>query len=218
MALHPVDFIPRVVAELLASQGRALTVGDYLPRGHHFYARVMNPLHDGAGKPLPWSTFAVGEREADATTKWAELLDDTKGVDATEGTIDPAVAATLARILGAHTSTPTECFFLIWEGYAGMRDVLRETAQITMFPDRQMLILAGDVADGGEAFDGVDGGRSAQWWIPADGAWAVANDLFGASVYVAGQEEVITAILAADDIESYQATASTQILAEKFRP
>ena len=97
-----------------------------------------------------------------------------------------------------------------------MRDDLRDTASITIPPDREVLILAGDLADGAEPFDGMDGGRSAQWWMPSDGAWAVGNDLYGASVYVSGTEELITAILAADSIEAYRATASMQIVAEEW--
>ena len=52
--------------------------------------------------------------------------------------------------------------------------------------------------------------------MPADGAWAVGNDLYGASVYVSGTEELIAAILAADDIEAYRATATMQIVSEEW--
>ncbi|WP_104125913.1 hypothetical protein [Cryobacterium sp. Y57] len=193
-----------------------MTVGDYLPRGHRSYARVMNPLHDDAGQPMAWRALAKEQSEVDASTKWTDLSDTAREVERTIGTIDPHVAATLARLLRAHTSAPTECFFLVWEGYAGMRDDLRDTASITILPDREVLILAGDLADGAEPFDGMDGGRSAQWWMPADGVWAVGNDLYGASVYVSGTEELITAILAADSIEAYRATASMQIVAEEW--
>ncbi|TFD51011.1 hypothetical protein E3T55_08140 [Cryobacterium frigoriphilum] len=97
-----------------------------------------------------------------------------------------------------------------------MRDDLRDTASIKILPGRKVLILAGDLADGGEPFDGMAGGRSAQWWMPADGVWAVGNDLYGASVYVSGTEELISAILAADDIEAYRAAAWMQIVAEEW--
>ena len=216
MALHPIGLVPHVIAELPSLQGGSMTVGDYLPRGHASYARVMNPLHDDDGQPLAWRTFAAEQSEVDATTKWTDLNDGEREVNPTIGTIEPAVAATLARLLRAHTSAPTECFFLVWEGYAGMRDDLRDTASITILPDRVVLVLAGDLVDGGEPFEGMDGGRSAQWWMPADGVWAVGNDLYGASVYVSGTEELITDILAAGDIEAYRATASMQIVAEEW--
>lgn len=216
--LHPVDLIPNVVLDLPSLQGRPMTVGDYLPSGHVSYARVMNPLLDDDGRPLPWSRFAVDQSEVDATMKWANLNDVALNLNRTIGTINPAVAETLIHILRAHTSTPGECFFLVWEGYSGMRDDLRDTEHITMLPDREMLILAGNLADAGETFDGMDDGRSAQWWIPSDGAWAVGNDLYGASIYVSGTDELITAILAAKGIESYRATASMQIVAEEYHP
>jgi hypothetical protein len=216
MALHPIGLVPHVIAELPSLQGGSMTVGDYLPRGHASYARVMNPMHDDNGQPLAWWTFAAEQSEVDATTKWTDLNVGAREVNRTIGTIEPGVAATLARLLRAHTSAPTECFFLVWEGYAGMRDDLRDTASIKILPGRKVLILAGDLADGGEPFDGMAGGRSAQWWMPADGVWAVGNDLYGASVYVSGTEELITAILAADDIEAYRATASMQIVSEEW--
>ena len=97
-----------------------------------------------------------------------------------------------------------------------MRDDLRDTVSITILPDRKVLILGGDLADGAEPFEGLANGRSAQWWMPADGVWAVGNDLYGASVYVSGTEELIAAILAADDIEAYRATASMQIVSEEW--
>ena len=218
MALHPIRHVPYVIAELPSLQGTSMTVGDYLPRGHVAYARVMNPMRNDAdddGHPLAWSTFATAPSEVDATTKWTDLIDNEPDVDLKVGTIEPAVAATLARLLRAHTTTPTECFFLVWEGYADIRADLRNAASITLMPERHMHILAGDLADGAEPVDGTDGGRRAQWWMPADGVWAVGNDLYGASVYVSGTEELITAILAADDIEAYHATASMQIIAEE---
>ena len=94
-----------------------------------------------------------------------------------------------------------------------MRADLRKTASIMLMPERRMHVL-----DGAELFEGVAGGRSAQCWIPADGVWAVGNDLYGASVHVSGTEELITAILAAAaaDIEAYRASASMQIVAEEW--
>ena len=216
MVLHPIRTVPRVIAELPSLQGGSMTVGDYLPRGHVSYARVMNPMRDDNGRPLAWRTFAAEQSEVDAMSKWADLLDDKPDVDVRVGTIEPAVAATLARLLRDHTATPTECFFLVWEGYADLRADLRKAASIMLMPEHRMHVLVGDLADGAEPFEGVAGGRSAQWWIPADGVWAVGNDLYGASVYVSGTEELISAILAADDIEAYRASASMQIVAEEW--
>jgi hypothetical protein len=49
-----------------------MTVGDYLPREHRSYARVMNPMRDDDGQPLAWWTFAAERSEVDATTKWTD--------------------------------------------------------------------------------------------------------------------------------------------------
>ena len=194
-----------------------MTVGQYLLGGHASFVRVMNPVR-GHGIPArSWASYAAGSVKVDATTRWNDLVDMASPDRPDMGTIDPEVAVTLSRILRSHTRTPTDCFFLVWEGYAGLRaDVL--TAASVEFPfGRWMFVLAGDLRDGGETVESV-GGRTAQWWLPADGAWVVGNDLYGASVYISGSEKLIADILAAHDIEAYRATASTVIVAEEFEP
>lgn len=194
-----------------------MTVGHYLLGGHASFVRVMNPVR-GHGIPArSWASYAAGSVKVDATTRWNDLVDMASPDRPDMGTIDPEVAVTLSRILRSHTRTPTDCFFLVWEGYAGLRaDVL--TAASVEFPfGRWMFVLAGDLRDGGETVESV-GGRTAQWWLPADGAWVVGNDLYGASVYISGSEKLIADILAAHDIEAYRATASTVIVAEEFEP
>lgn len=194
-----------------------MTVGQYLLGGHASFVRVMNPVR-GHGIPArSWASYAAGSVKVDATTRWNDLVDMASPDRPDMGTIDPEMAVTLSRILRSHTRTPTDCFFLVWEGYAGLRaDVL--TAASVEFPfGRWMFVLAGDLRDGGETVESV-GGRTAQWWLPADGAWVVGNDLYGASVYISGSEKLIADILAAHDIEAYRATASTVIVAEEFEP
>lgn len=132
------------------------------------------------------------------------------------GSVDPDTAHALARILRAHTTTPTECSFLVWEGYAGIRDHLLPAARVKLNPDRSMLVLFGDANDGAESVAELPLIRTPQWWLPNDGAWAVGNDIYGSSVYVAGTEEAITAILEADGLEAHRATSSMAIVAEEL--
>ncbi len=104
----------------------------------------------------------------------------------------------------------------MWKGYAGLRDDLLPAVQVNLTPDRSMLILSGDLDDGSESVDRPPFLRTPQWWVPGDGAWAVGNDIYGTSVYVAGTEDAIAAILADQHIEAYRATPSMQIVAEEF--
>ncbi|WP_146069514.1 hypothetical protein [Cryobacterium sp. Y11] len=103
----------------------------------------MNPVPDGDGQLFAWRTCVAERIEVDAAMKWTDLNEREREANPIIGTIEPAVAATLARLLRPHTATPTDCFFLVWEGYSGMRDDLRGTSSITILPTRRALILAG---------------------------------------------------------------------------
>ena len=209
--------LPLVVSSLSLRLGDGLTVGQYLPRGHIAFARVMNPVRGYGILARSWASYAAGSVKVDATTCWNDLVDAASQDRPDIGTIDPEVAVTLSRILRSHTRTPTDCYFLVWEGYAGLRADVLAAASVELPFGRWMFVLAGDLRDGGETVESV-GGRSAQWWMPADAAWAVGNDLYGASVYISGSEELIADILAAHDIEAYRATASMVVIAEEFEP
>ena len=216
MTLRPAASLPLAISSLSLRLGDGMTVGQYLPGAHIAFARVMNPVRGYGISARPWASYATGPVKIGATTRWNDLV-DAAGQDRPDiGTIDPEVAVTLSRILRSHTRTPKDCFFLVWEGYAGLRADVLAAARVELPFGRWMFVLAGDLRDGGETVGSV-GARTAQWWLPADGAWAVGNDLYGASVYVSGSEELITDILAAHDIEAYRATASTVLFTEDFK-
>lgn len=216
MTLRPAGSVPSVVSAVAAQQGGSLTVGTYLPSRHTAFVRVLNPVRAESGSPRSWASVTKKALSVDATTKWNDAGDHSPHEQPETGSIDPEVARALARILRPHTTTPTECFFLAWEGYAGLRDDLRRAARIDLEPDRSMLILSGDLNDGAESFEEPPFIRSPQWWLPRDGAWAVGNDIYAASVYVAGTEEAISALLEAEDIEAYRAAPHRRIIAEEF--
>lgn len=215
MTLRPASSVPPVVSAVAARQSSQLTVGAYLPLADAAFARVMNPVRSGPGPAVTWSAVAGEGVVVGATTPWNDVVEDAPRGVPMAGSIDPSLARSLARILRAHTTTPAECFFLVWEGYAGLRDDLLPAVHVEFAPGRSMLILSGDLSDGSEAVDGPPF-RTPQWWLPGDGAWAVGNDIYGTSVYIAGTEEAISAILADQDIEAYRAPSSVQIIAEEF--
>ena len=218
MTLRATASLPSAVSALSLPQSADMTVGRYLPGGHASFVRVMNPVR-GQGIPArSWASYSAGSVKVDATTRWNDLVDGSSPDRPDKGTIDPEVAVTLSRILRSHTRTPADCYFLVWEGYAGLRADVLTAARVELPLARWMFVLTGDLRDGIETVGESVGGRTAQWWLPADGAWAVGNDLYGASVYISGSAELIEGILAADDIEAYRATASMVIVAEEFEP
>lgn len=216
MTLRPAAPIPSVVSSLSSRDGDEMTVSQYLVGDHVAFARVMNPVRGNGSPPRSWASYAAGLVKVDATTRWNDLVDDSSQDRPDIGTIDPEVAVTLSRILRSHTRTPSDCYFLVWEGYGGLRADVLTAPRVELPFARWMFVLAGDLRDGSEKVGESVGGRTAQWWLPIDGAWAVGNDLYGASAYISGSEELIAEILAADDIEAYRATESMLIVAEEF--
>ncbi|MDQ1571614.1 MAG: hypothetical protein QOF79_2288 [Actinomycetota bacterium] len=188
MSLRPASAVPLAVADLALRQAfRGLpSVGQYLPLSGARFARVMNVSKTGIAE------------------------------DIETGTIDVEVAAALATILRAHTSTPADCYFLVWEGYGPLLPGVRDGATVTLEPNREMHVLAGDLSDGAESIEEPPFARTALWWIPADGAWLVGNDIYGASVYVAASESAIAAILASEELESHAVEPTDELIAELF--
>jgi hypothetical protein len=226
MTLNPAAFVPPVVSTVAAQQGEQWTLGAYLPLKDAAFVRVMNPVRSDVGAPASWASIAGEGFVVDATTEWYDMADDRpddrpddRSDDRPdEGSLDPETARSLARILRSHTTTPAECSFLVWEGYAGFRDDLLPAVTIELTSGRPMLVLSGDLDDGAESVEETPWCRTPQWWIPADGAWLVGNDIYGMSVYVAGTADAIAEILADETIEAYRATPSTRIIAEEFAP
>lgn len=218
MSLHPAAFVPPVVSAMAAKQGEKRTIGAYLPLKDATFVRVMNPVRSEIAPTAAWASIALEGVVVDATTGWYDVAGDRSDGRPDEGSLDPETARSLARILRAHTTTPAECFFLVWEGYAGFRNDILPAVKIELTPGRSMLVLAGDLDDGNESVAEMPLSRTPQWWVPADGAWLVGNDLYGMSVYVAGTEDAIAEILADETIEAYRATSSMTIIAEEFAP
>ena len=216
MTLNRATSVPPMVSRVAAQQGEQWKVGAYLPLKDAAFARAMNPVRSDVAPPASWASIAGEGFVVDASTEWYDVADDRSDGRPDEGSLDPETARNLARILRAHTTTPAECFFLVWEGYAGFRDDLLPTVMIELTPGRPMLVLSGDLDDGTESVEETPWSRTPQWWVPADGAWLVGNDIYGMSVYVAGTEEAIAEILADETIEAYRATPSTGIIAEEF--
>lgn len=218
MTLNRATSLPLMVSGVATQQGDLRKVGAYLPLKDAAFARVMNPVRSDVAPPASWASIAGEGFVVDASTEWYDVADGRSDGRPDEGSLDPETARNLARILRAHTTTPAECFFLVWEGYAGFRDDLLPTVMIELTPGRPMLVLSGDLDDGSESVEETPRSRTPQWWVPADGAWLVGNDIYGMSVYVAGTEEAIAEILADETIEAYRATPSTGIIAEEMGP
>jgi hypothetical protein len=175
-------------------------VSTFVPETFPAVVRVLNPLLGAAGRKLSWAAAAqvlgivldrnaIGEHLCqDYEAKTGEQLN----VDF--GTLDWHVASALSDVLSRHTASPERCFFAVWAGYSDIRDDLTRAPMVVLPPEREMFLLEGPIEAAVEAVDESDSRRSVRWW-PADQAWCVGNDLYADSVYVAGSQDCISALV-----------------------
>ncbi|MBO1268840.1 hypothetical protein [Arthrobacter cavernae] len=224
MSLTPLTEVPEFLSSFLARvrpvQARTVLLDNLLPP-FPLYARVLNRAERGYGPTSSWQDLGGPGLEVDASTQWTDIVGSNPEAadwNVAMGSVDGSTAAGLAGILGRHTSTPEHCWFLFWEGYAGIGDGIgpATTATITVNPDRSMYVLTGPVADAMELAGGEFYLRRPLWWIPADGAWCVGNDLYGRSVYVGASVEALSEILQEPTLESHPVRGQHLVAAEDF--
>ncbi|WAP50419.1 hypothetical protein OL239_10045 [Arthrobacter sp. ATA002] len=222
MTLRSVLDVPPVLA-WRADHVRAstpVTLDCLIPATYPAYARVLNPAFSPTGQVFSWMQLAGSTLTVDASTQWDEIVSSSEYeldalVEPEMGTVATPTAARLARILEPKTTTPAECFFLVWEGYAGLRDDVRHSPTVTVSPDRLMHVLTGSVHDATEPVED-EPGRLPMWWLPADGAWCVGNDIYARSVFVGASIPVIAAIVRDPVLEAYATTGNHLIVPEDF--
>lgn len=218
MTLRPWALRPPILGSLSNSSTSSATIGQMLLPGMEAYARVLNPVRTPASRVRFWND--VSPKSVDSTTQWADLATDIsfdllRAREPETGGLDPMVAMKLAQVLRAYTATPGDCFFLVWEGYAGLLPIVRTAATIQIAPHaRRMHILKGQVEDATESIQSLPTPRLPMWWIPQDGAWCVGNDIYGRSVFVGASAEAISAIVNDPQLEAYLAEESQPLVAE----
>lgn len=220
MALLPCASIPALLDDLGLSRTGSVSVGEMLLPGMTAFARVFNPAQDRYGAPVRWDR--ISGHPIDGNTQWGELAAaagaDVANISPPEsGGLNPAVAVRLVEQLRTRTGTPDDCYFFVWEGYAGLRPELAEAVTIDLAPfSRRMHVLRGSVDDATESVETRPGSRLSLWWVLADGAWSLGNDIYGRSVFVAGTEELVARIVADPGLEAHAVNPGTLVVAEDF--
>ncbi|WP_067226081.1 hypothetical protein [Streptomyces sp. NBRC 109706] len=81
----------------------------------------------------------------------------------------------LFDVLAAHTRTPDDCYFCLWDGYGDIPDGGAGAARVVV-PARSYLLFRGSLTEaGGWGAGPMSPGPALAW--PADRAWCVANDV-----------------------------------------
>jgi hypothetical protein len=216
MTLRPAELVPEVIRTLPNTVRGPLSVQQLFPPQLRSFARIFNPAHDQNDAPLRWMEL-TGDKGLHAETGWLDVAHDSDSISEPHILgIDVDVARPLVEVLKAFTGTPEHVFFMTWEGYTGIDHDLSSATKVTIIFNRTMLILEGQLEDAMQSVDDWDKSRTAQWWIPEDGAWIVGNDIYGASTYVAGSAEAVAAVIASPLLEAIPVPGSARVIAEEL--
>jgi hypothetical protein len=216
--LHLVDDVSSADWIVASVRNFQYDVGSLLPVTFAAYARVFHPAGrasaGGEQVEVPWADVAAANaRITHAVMEWVALTGDwrfmTEGGQPGVWDYPPSIgvlpvrqAAGLAAVLERFTTTPSECWFAVWDGYGGAPDSLEATPRISM-PQRPMVLLRGPLSAASTAFPKRGWPESASLWWPEDRGWCVATDIDLMSTYVGGSVECITALLADDRLEAF---------------
>jgi hypothetical protein len=195
-------------------------VGDLLPAGFGAYARVLHPFED-SDQPRTWAEIArQNGRDVHALDDWSDLGASSGGAPV-QGSLPLEQLAALCDILGAHTDTPDECIFALWEGWPGWRPLTpppmlaaRAGAPLDIshaprvrFGGREHVLVSGRLSET-VALSYSD--RPGRWWAqsptgfwPADRRWCVITHPARTCTLVAGSVALVEDVLAASGLEAW---------------
>ncbi len=123
------------------------------------------------------------------------------------GTLTLGDATALVGILKRHTSTPSRCWFGVWDGYGGWES--RDTGAPSRpggampkveLPGRSYLLYKGPI-EGALAFPAPSFQTPNLWW-PSDHSWCVASEIDLNWTYVGGATALIQDLLRSRSLEA----------------
>ena len=146
--------------------------------------KIERPRDEGA-EPLVPSTYEAYVRV---------------GQSSSNGSLDDAVVKVLASTLAVHTSTPDDCYFVMWEGYAEFS--ASAAPRVVLPPDRRMLLFAGPLLAVQTLIPVHRAWRyPLRWWTRGD-EWRLAADIYSTSVFIGGSADCIDAIARQPELSS----------------
>jgi hypothetical protein len=192
-------------------------VGSLVPVVFERYVRVLHPAWAGPDARVRWSDVAAWSgRTVHGLAQWEFLvrpLGDVLGPGPfieppREGGLPPRELQAVCRLLAAHTTTPSRCFFGVWDGYGGLTFPEGVRVSELRLDQRAFLVTEGPIG----AIETIErrppGGRFPEpptliW--PADRAWFLASDVDLDSTYIGGCEQLIAAVRAELSLETWPA-------------
>lgn len=182
---------------------RCGTAGSLVPPVFAAYARILYPARGAGGRLVRWSEVAGWSgRIYHPRMQFEPLATPAEGGgtgpkpwDGYAPGEDRAHVPALAKVLQGHTTTPDRIWYCVWEGYG---DVVPQSTARVRRQARDYLLYAGTLA-------ALDGGRTPDYWFPADRSWCVAGDVDLCWCYVGGSRACVDAILGCPDLEAVPA-------------
>ena len=233
--MRVLDDIARAAWLQARLSGEFAAVTRTVPDGYRAYARILHPPRDADGEPVTWAEVAATTgRTVHALAQWHAVVDspDMNNFGGSGwphgspigGSLAEEALGPLCDVLAAHTTTPDDCVYGLWEGWGwihgspaiatlGSRESVASpfTAQELAsprlhLPSRDYLLLGGPVS-AALALSCYDESWPA-WQSPnllwaADRAWFLASEIDFDSTLVAGETDLIADILACPALESW---------------
>ena len=184
-------------------------VGSLVPSGFPAVGQVLHPwLMAPDGQAVSWREVAqthgygsVGELDQTRTGFMIPLVNEI-GASPAEGELDEATAAALVDVLSEATSTPNDVCVAVWEGWGDVPPQRFPGAARISTPGRGHFLLRGPLRGvlHSVAASRVRSPVAGLWW-PVDRAWFVATEIDFEWTFVAGDEDLIDALVADDRLE-----------------
>jgi hypothetical protein len=188
------------------------SVASFLPGSFPAYARVYHPF-DSNGDPVlaawSWRELAarVGRDLSDPATAADFGYQGMRDAQARVGSASPAIISALVEHLRPVTTTPAQCYFALWEGFAGSVVPPLTSPQLEL-PHRVYNVFVGPIEGALSSFSTTSWSyRSPSLWWPADHAWCVATEVDFRWTYVGGPRTCIDTILADPRLDSVETSA-----------
>jgi len=183
------------------------------------WAEVARALGRTAHREMQWHRL-VGSEDPSATVG-SEWLGQTPPI----GELDPPTLKVLCDVLAIRTDNPEHCFFGLSTIHAGVEESYPEAVQLR-WPGRDFVVFSGPLSAAdqlgcesrGATFVLVRGvgpqsptPNPSRWWSippnliwPANHSWFVASEYDLGSTLVGGSRDLIDAILAASELETWE--------------
>jgi hypothetical protein len=189
------------------------TVGSFIPAGFEGYGRLLRPAYadsdettrvrwrqisEWSGRELKedseFHSVAFPMRPPTGQRPWV-----TRGPR--QGSMDGDDLSALVSVLGSATTTPEECWFALWAGYALGGDVPASVIEGPQFelPNRSYLLMTGDLQAAGDIYRAFGAGPNLMW--PQDRSWCLASEIDMDSSLIGASCAVIDRLRRSDEFE-----------------